>query len=359
MKRVTVQLPLTSYDVVIGDGARETLAQEIRRTCPSAKTAVVVTQENIIEAGWIDALDAGLPVHVLKIGHGEDSKSLETVEELCRAFVEVGLTRQDLVIGVGGGLVSDVAGFAASIYHRATPYGTVATSLLAQVDAAIGGKTGVNLPEGKNLVGSFHQPRFVLCDTAMLSTLPPAEWRCGRGEMAKYAFLSTEVPSAKLLDLSIEDQVARCVAIKADVVSSDEFETGRRMILNYGHTLAHALEAVGLEDRAAGRRSKASELAHGEAVAVGIAFAARLAQAMGRIDAKRVALHDDVVAGFDVNPGLPLGLNADELVAFMMRDKKAHHNLTFVLDGPNGVEIVAEVDPRLVVTTLLEMGANP
>ena len=146
-----------------------------------------------------------------------------------------------MVVAVGGGIVTDVAGFAAATYHRGTAYVNVATSLLAQVDAAIGGKTGVNLPEGKNLVGAFWQPDAVLCDTETLASLPPREWACGRGEIAKYAFLG-DAPTA---DQPIEEQVARCAGIKAAVVAEDEREGGRRMILNYGHTLAHALEARG------------------------------------------------------------------------------------------------------------------
>ena len=180
-----------------------------------------------------------------------------------------------MVVAVGGGVVTDVAGFAAATYHRGTAYVNVATSLLAQVDAAIGGKTGVNLPEGKNLVGAFWQPNAVLCDTETLATLPPREWACGRGEIAKYAFLG-DAPTGRTSP--IEEQVARCVGIKAAVVADDEREGGRRMILNYGHTLAHALEGAALSDH------HDWDLRHGEAVAIGLLFAALLAQRLGRID---------------------------------------------------------------------------
>ena len=167
--------------------------------------------------------------------------------------------RSDVVVAVGGGVVTDVAGYAASSYHRGTAVINVPTTLLGQVDAAIGGKTGVNLPEGKNLVGSFWQPLGVFCDTETLASLPKREWRSGHGEMAKYAFLGVE----DLDSLSLAEQVARCVACKAQVVASDERDGGRRMILNYGHTLAHALEAAGFasedasspESRASPRRS--------------------------------------------------------------------------------------------------------
>ena len=149
----------------------------------------MVTQDAVEKAGWLDGLDPGVPFEVSTIGEGEASKTLATVEGLCRRFAQTGLSRSDVVIAVGGGIVTDVAGFAAASYHRGTPYVNVATTLLGQVDAAIGGKTGVNLPEGKNLVGAFWQPSAVLCDTETLTTLPPREWACGKGEMAKYAFL--------------------------------------------------------------------------------------------------------------------------------------------------------------------------
>ncbi len=224
---------------------------------------------------------------------------MAVTEELCRGFARAGLSRSDVVIAVGGGVVTDLAGFAAASFHRGTAYVNVATTLLAQVDAAIGGKTGVNIPEGKNLVGAFWQPSGVICDTDLLSTLPPREWASGRGEMAKYAFLGLPQtgrgPDASLLELPLAEQVARCVGIKADVVASDEREGDRRMVLNYGHTLAHALEAAAFEP------GSGIDLRHGEAVAVGLVYAALLARRLGRIDDARVELHRKVVGGFDLS----------------------------------------------------------
>ncbi|HWD56115.1 MAG TPA: 3-dehydroquinate synthase family protein, partial [Acidimicrobiales bacterium] len=242
----------------------------------------------------------------------------------------------------------DVAGFAAATYHRGTAYVNVATSLLAQVDAAIGGKTGVNLPEGKNLVGAFWQPNAVLCDTETLETLPPREWACGRGEIAKYAFLG-DAPRA---DQPVEEQVARCVGIKAAMVADDEREGGRRMLLNYGHTLGHALEGAARSDH------HDWDLRHGEAVAIGLLFAALLARRLGRIDEDRVAEHRRVIASFDLPTDLPRDAEAEELVSFMGRDKKAQHDLAFVLDGPNGVGLVRGVAASDVVDTLADMGAS-
>jgi 5-deoxy-5-amino-3-dehydroquinate synthase len=345
VRALSVDLADRSYPVLVGPGARHEVGRFVP---PGAGMAAVVTQESIIDAGWLEGLDLGVASEVFVIGDGEDAKTMTTVESLARRFATSGLSRADVVVAVGGGIVTDVAGFAAATYHRGTPYVNVATSLLAQVDAAIGGKTGVNLPEGKNLVGAFWQPNAVLCDTETLSSLPPREWACGRGEIAKYAFLG-DAPSA---DQDIEEQVARCVAIKAAVVAEDEREGGRRMILNYGHTLGHALEGAALADH------HEWDLRHGEAVAIGLVFAALLAQRLGRIDDARVAEHRRVIGSFDLPSDLPAGAEAEELVTFMGRDKKAQQDLTFVLDGPAGVEPVRGVAAADVVATLADMGAR-
>jgi 5-deoxy-5-amino-3-dehydroquinate synthase len=300
--------------------------------------AAVVTQ-----AGIDVIVDPGVEWTEFLIGEGEQAKCLSTVEELCRGFARWGLTRADVVVAVGGGVVTDVAGFAASTYHRGVPVVHVATTLLAQVDAAIGGKTGVNLPEGKNLVGAFWQPAAVLCDTEVLETLPPREYQSGLGELAKYAFLGAE----GLADLPLAERVARCVEIKAAVVVADEKESGRRAVLNYGHTLAHALET-----RAA---DIGAELLHGEAVGIGLVFAALLARRLGRIDDERVAEHRRVVEGYGLPAALPAGADAGQLMDLMARDKKATTGLTFVLDGACGVEVVRGVERSDVRATLAEM----
>tara|TARA_B100000949_G_scaffold172369_1_gene152853 strand:- start:49 stop:1083 length:1035 start_codon:yes stop_codon:yes gene_type:complete len=328
-----------SYPVLVGPGAVGELASVV----PSgARRVAVVTQASIpVE------VDPGVDHRVFTIGEGESAKTLSTVEDLCRAFAAWGLTRADAVVGVGGGVVTDVAGFAAASYHRGLPVVHVATTLLAQIDAAIGGKTGVNLPEGKNLVGAFWQPVAVLCDTAVLDTLPEREMSCGLGEMAKYHFLSGGDlggghPGVGDLDgLALDERVARCIEIKAEVVAADEREAGRRAVLNYGHTLGHAIETTGRYD-----------LRHGEAVAVGLVYAAELGRALGRIDDERVAEHRRVVDGYGLSGSLPVGADPDELMVAMGRDKKAIDGLTFVLDGPAGVEVVAGVDAGVVRDTI-------
>ncbi len=327
---VPVDLGDRSYEVVVGRGARHELAAMLPR---SAKRAVVVTQAAIpLE------IDPGIPHDVVVIGAGEEHKSLSTIEDLCRRFARLGLTRNDVVIGLGGGMVTDVAGFAAASYHRGIPVVHVSTTLLGMIDAAIGGKTGVNLPEGKNLIGAFWQPSGVICDLDALDTLPPREQRCGRGEMAKYHFLTGD----DLLAMDETERIARCVEIKAEVVASDEREGGRRAILNYGHTLGHALETA-----------TDHRLAHGEAVAIGLIYAAHLGRELGRIDDARVEQHYEVVRGaYELDIDLPSGLDTTELVALMGRDKKALDGLTFVLDGPRGVEVVAGVSSEAALASL-------
>jgi 5-deoxy-5-amino-3-dehydroquinate synthase len=330
--RVPVALGERSYDVLVGEGVRHELAGVLP---PGARRAVVVTQASIP----VD-VDPGVEHTTVTIGEGEATKTLATVEELCREFSRRGLTRADVVVAVGGGMVTDVAGFAAAVYHRGVAVVHVATTLLGQIDAAIGGKTGVNLPEGKNLVGAFWQPAAVLCDTETLATLPARERRSGLGEMAKYRFLGVD----DLLGLSLDEQVAACVRVKAQVVGDDEREGGRRAILNYGHTLGHALEvATGFE------------LTHGEGVAIGLVFAAELARRLGRIDADRVAEHRATVAAYDLPLRMPDGLDPAVLVELMARDKKAVSGTTFVLDSPDGVEVVSGVPDAEVLATLEAM----
>lgn len=329
--RVPVELGPRSHDVVVGPGAVHDLPSMVPT---GAARAAVVTQPGIpVE------VDPGIPHEVFEIGVGEPAKTMSTVEDLCRRFARWGLTRADVVVAVGGGVVTDTAGFAAATYHRGVAVVHVATTLLAQIDAAIGGKTGVNLPEGKNLVGAFWQPSGVICDVDTLASLPEPERRSGLGELAKYHFLGGS-------DLDATDdlttKVARCVAIKAEVVAADEREGGRRAILNYGHTLAHALETVG-----------GYGLRHGEAVAIGLVYAAELAAHLGRIDAAEVDRHRRVVSGYDLPTRIPEGVDGSDLVAVMHRDKKAVRGLTFVLDGPHGVERVEGV-PLDVVTEALE-----
>lgn len=323
----------------IGSG----IAHRVREHLPpAARKAAIVTQSNIgIE------LETGLDQQVFTIGEGEEYKSLDTVGSLCREWAEWGLNRNDVVVGLGGGIVTDVAGFAAAVFHRGLPVIHVSTTLLGQIDAAIGGKTAVNIPEGKNLVGAFWQPNAVICDVAMLDSLPQRHYRAGLGEMAKYHFLddgamnalgNDELVDGRLSPEALIDRVEASVVIKADAVAADEREGGRRALLNYGHTLGHALETVGGHD-----------LLHGEAVAIGIGYAATVANSLGRIDEQRVDEHQQVLEGYGL-PTLPESAHDfDDLLAVMKRDKKAlTGGVTFILDGPQGPEVVNDVDVSIL-----------
>jgi 5-deoxy-5-amino-3-dehydroquinate synthase len=338
LRRVTVPLGGRAYDVVVGHGA----VGELPGLLPHGARRVAI----VSQAGVPFHVDPGLPAQRFDIGHGEAHKTLTTVDHLARGFAAMGLTRSDVVVAVGGGMVTDVAGFAAATWHRGVSVIHVATTLLGMVDAAIGGKTGVNLPDGKNLVGAFWQPAGVICDLDALATLPARERRSGDGEMAKYHFLTGHDLNA----MELPERIACCVEIKAEVVAADEREVvgaGRRALLNYGHTLAHALEIATGHD-----------LTHGEAVGVGLVYAAELALRLGRIDRSRVDHHRAVVGQtYGLSTGLPKGVDRDELVTLMRRDKKAVEGLTFVLDGGAGLEVVVAVPEADVRAALEVVGA--
>jgi 3-dehydroquinate synthetase len=255
--------------------------------------------------------------------------------------------------------VGDTAGFAAACYHRGVAVVQAPTTLLAMVDAAIGGKTAVNLPEGKNLVGAFHQPVGVVADVATLATLPEREYRAGLAEVAKYAVLRP----GRLYDLLVSERAAvlardpgvlvevvgLSAQVKADVVALDEHErTGLRATLNYGHTLAHALETH-LEHA----------LVHGEAVAVGMVFAAELAAAMERVPAAEAVRQRELVAGLGLPVAVPEPVAAASLDPLLRRDKKAEGGLTFVLCGPDGVTRVDDPPPTALAAAYAAVGITP
>lgn len=326
-----------TYPVLVGDGA----VGELASVMPNGpRRAAIVTQEQIgIE------VDPGIEHRTFMVPPGEAAKRLSVVGDLASQFANWGMTRHDIVIAVGGGVVTDLGGFVAASYHRGIKVVHVATTLLGQIDAAIGGKCGVNLPEGKNLVGAFWQPSAVVCDTATLATLPPREFRSGMGELAKYHFLG----GGQLDALDLPERVAACVKIKADVVAADEREGGRRAILNYGHTLGHALETATAE------QTGDYGIRHGEGVAIGLVYAAEVAHALGRIDADRVAEHRRVVSTYDLDAHVPSNLATADLVKLFSRDKKAVDGITFVLDGPNGVETVLVEDENLLAECIERM----
>lgn len=319
-----------SYPVIVGSGLLDVWPTEIG-VPPSAEQAFVISHQGLrTYSGSVrDALSsAGLKVRVLEVPQGEPSKSLGVAAELFGALASEDASRRDIVVSVGGGVVSDLAGYVASTYVRGLPVVHVPTTLLGQVDAAIGGKTGVNLELGKNLVGTFHQPAGVVIDVETLRTLPGEEFTSGMAEVLKYAFIAdpsllelTELgPDSESGDLI--DVVSRSVTIKGDVVASDERESGRRAVLNYGHTFAHAIEASW----------GYGAIRHGEAVALGMMAAAHLSHIQGRAAEDLVSVHRDALSAAKLPVSARLDLEV--LARAWRRDKKYERGVRFVLlDG--------------------------
>jgi 3-dehydroquinate synthase len=331
VRRIRVGTGEDGYEVVVGSGLIDRLARLVPIPA-DAERAFVVAQPGL--GAYVDAVaaklrSAGLAVAETDVPAGEEAKTVSEAERLWTWLADLGASRHDLVVAVGGGAVTDLAGFVAATYARGLASINVPTTLLGQVDAAIGAKTGVNLPQGKNLVGSFHRPRAVICDVDTLRTLPEAELRAGLAEVAKYGFIA----EPGLLDLiteridallardaeTVTEVVARSVAIKAAIVTADEREAGERAHLNYGHTFAHAIE------HAAGF----SGIRHGEAVALGMMAAAYLAHELGRIGPEVVDRHRAVLTAL----GLPVAAKLDvaALEGAWRRDKKYRRGVRFVL----------------------------
>ncbi|MGC1238746.1 MAG: 3-dehydroquinate synthase family protein [Acidimicrobiales bacterium] len=340
----TVELAERSYDVVVGDGARDELAAMIATRAPRAKSVVIVTSASLAHQPWF-SLSSGLEQFTILAPEGESAKTMDALADLLEAFAERRLSRDDVIVAVGGGAITDLAGFAAATYLRGVALVQVPTSLVGQVDAAIGGKTGVNLAAGKNLVGAFYQPLGVLCDTSVLKTLAPRERLSGLGEVAK-CWLLEKRSVEDLRDASLDSLIEMAVGLKVAVVGADEREGSTRVLLNYGHTLAHALEKLAL-------RRGPDELRHGEAVAIGLAFAARLARALDRVGDDEVKYHDEVLETLELDGRLPGNYDTDELLEAMTFDKKARHDLSFVLAGVDGYSLVTGID-RPVVANVLE-----
>ena len=336
-----MELAERRYEVLIGPGLLADAAELIAARLGAARCGIV-TDRNVA-ARHLAPLEAGLSAAgrhagTIVLEPGEATKSMERLGEVADGLLAMGLERSDLVIALGGGVIGDLAGFAASVIRRGVRYVQVPTSLLAQVDSSVGGKTAVNSPYGKNLIGAFHQPTLVLADTDVLSTLPARELRAGYAEVVKYGLLGDRAfydwlgehrQSLFGNDASVlTEAVRRSVAAKAAIVARDETETGDRMLLNLGHTFGHALEAwAGFSDR----------LLHGEAVAIGMAQAFRLSEEMGLTPAGTAA----AVSIHLASAGLPTLFShipgsgrpsADELIRLMGQDKKVRAGrLTFIL----------------------------
>jgi 3-dehydroquinate synthase len=364
--RVQVPTGGGGYPVLIGTGLVDRL-DELLPELPGAEAAAVVAPRPVAAVAERvgRALGRrGLAVHHLEVPAGEEAKRLEVVAGLYERLAAVPTRRADPVVAVGGGATTDVAGFAAATWLRGVPLVNVPTTVLGMVDAAVGGKTGVDLPAGKNLVGAFHQPAAVVADLDTLAGLPAAEVRSGLAEVAK-AGLAGDPALAEALHRSAGPAVAAdpdalaplvegAVRVKAAVVAADEREDAAdgqvgRLILNYGHTLGHALE------RLAGYRG----LRHGEAVALGMVFAARVAEAVGLARPGLAAGHVELLAAL----GLPVGgvrLDPDQVLAAMATDKKHRGGLRLVLlRAPGQPEVVTAPDRQVLVAAIGSLAEEP
>ncbi len=364
---VPVSLAGREYDVVIGSGLIDQAGSYIAPLLKRGRTAIVAdaTVAQLHAGRLVASLSAvGAQAHLITIPPGEASKSFEGLADLSDRLLALELDRGDLIIAFGGGVVGDLAGFTASIYKRGIDFIQIPTTLLAQVDSSVGGKTAIDTPRGKNLIGAFHQPKLVLADLDVLATLPDREMACGMAEVIKYGLLGDagffawlEVHAADAMarePAALAEAVRRCVAMKAEIVIEDEREAGRRALLNLGHTFGHALEA---------ENGYGEALKHGEAVAAGCALAYRYAASQGLCPPADAARAEALLAAV----GLPTRLTqvaghpfgAAAMVGHMAQDKKAEGGaITLVLPTAVGASHVARaVDPGPLTGFLRAEGA--
>src|SRR5213593_360570 len=350
MQCIPVRLNRSSYDILVGTGVSDDVENHLNQA-GLCEPFLLISQPRILKAVG-KSLKKRFPV--VSIPDGERAKSLTTVSRLLNRMVQLKLTRQSTVIAFGGGVVGDVAGFVASIYMRGIAVVQVPTTLLAQVDSSIGGKTGVNHRAAKNLIGSFYQPRLVLSDPLALQTLPDREYASGLYEALKYGvirdavlFGDFEKDVATLLKrepAAIERLVAKCAAIKADVVMADERESDLRRILNLGHTVGHGLEAAANYQR----------IKHGEAVGYGMIAAARISMALEKLAIRDKARIEAAIRSIGRLPALK-GIKSKAVLAALHHDKKIRDGVVhFILPrGIGSVEITPAV-PLNIVRDVIE-----
>lgn len=359
LTRIAVQTPSRSYDVLVERGLLRSAGTVLRDIIPAESRVFVVTSPRIRRV-WGKSLQksfirVGRKLEILEMPDGERSKELAQLEKLASRLMKRGAERQSVIVAMGGGVVGDVGGFLASIFMRGVPVVQIPTTLLAQVDSAIGGKTGVNLASGKNLLGTFHQPLAVLADPDVLATLPEREYRSGLFEAMKYGvirnpaiFEMMESKREALLGRDralLEKLIADCVRVKAEVVSADEREGGERRILNFGHTVGHALET----------ETSYRKLLHGEAVGWGMVAAALIGYALDKTDsltAQRI-----ISTVFAYGPLPRFKAQGGQVLKRLLADKKTVGGVPhFVLATSMGkVEVVKDVPQRVVLQAIEEM----
>lgn len=325
MVKINVELEKRTYPIWIGEGTFERLPEFVGENF-SCHSALIVTDSNV-RSLYADKIVIELAksisnLHIFDFSAGEESKNIHTLDLLLRFAAKSGLDRKSCIFALGGGVVGDIAGFAAAVYMRGIPYFQIPTTLLAMVDSSVGGKTAIDLPEGKNLVGAFWQPKGVLIDTDSLKSLPEREIKCGLAEIIKYGvimdskffdFIEEKINSIKNLDKEVMTKlIARSCELKAEVVAGDEREeSGLRAILNYGHTFGHAIETV----------TGYGEYHHGEAVAIGMCLAAKFALTKKIITEEKVHRIIQLIQ----NLGLPISFkkfSAEKIISAMKKDKK-------------------------------------
>ena len=358
--RVVVNIPgEDAYNVRIGAGVLDTLGSSMRGVpaVADARQALVITDANVgplyLARAKASLVQAGYRVSDICVPAGEEAKSLTVLGEVLEAMAALTLERDCVVVALGGGCVGDLAGFAAATYMRGVQVVQVPTTLLSMVDSSVGGKTGVNLSAGKNLVGAFKQPAFVCADTEVLATLPPREWACGCGEVAKTALIDGDEFFFWLSDQvsavvdrqpdAVSEAIARCVVFKADVVAQDKTESrGVRECLNYGHTLGHAVESL----------AGYGTYSHGAAVAEGMRFAARLGAAIAGTSLDVVRAQDNLLDELGL-PALSWSAAPEDMLAVMKRDKKVRGGVVkFVLPIDIGQWELREVEDAVILEHL-------
>lgn len=358
--KIIVDIPgEVTYDVRVGPGTLAKLGAHMRTVdgMGDAERALIITDSQVAplygDTTTKALVDEGFRTRTITVPAGEASKSVQMAGEVWEAMADLSLGRDCVVVALGGGVVGDLAGFVASTYMRGVAVVQVPTTLLSMVDSSVGGKTGVNLAAGKNLVGTFNQPRYVCADTSTLSTLPEREWRCGCAEVAKSAVIDSDdfffwlVEAANALaardESAVSEAIARSVVFKADVVAADKTESrGVRECLNYGHTLGHAIESL----------AGYGTFSHGAAVAEGMRFAARLAAALVDAPPDFVQAQDELLDTLGL-PAFEWSAEPEDMLAAMKRDKKVREGrVRFVLPRDVGAWELREVDDDLILEHL-------
>lgn len=341
MKKLKVNLNENSYEIFIGFNIIENLVEYIKNIF-IGKKILIVTDDNL-EKLYIDKLKDILKktdyeLEIFSFPHGEESKTLNTAMKVYEKLIDMKFSRSDLIIAFGGGVVGDLAGFVASTYLRGVKFVQIPTSLLAQVDSSVGGKVAVDLPQGKNLVGSFYQPKLVVIDCELLKTLPKRFFKDGLGEVIKYAFIKDKNLYEKLLSFKntddlfehIDEIIFTCCNIKREVVEADEFDTGERMVLNFGHTLGHAIEKV----------YGFSKVTHGEGVCIGMNLITKLSENQGLTNPKISNKIEELLKKYDLPFDIDFSDKQQIIEAISIDKKNLNGNLNLILISDIGKSFI-------------------